>query len=367
MTMTPTPQPVSFPFQGRVRLLFASIPMLLIFVAMSVSGCSSDAQSKDADAPEETTTAVPVETASVDVGEAAAFFSGTASLEAEEEATVVARVGGVVEEILVEEGTSVRAGQALARLDDERLRLEVERATVEFAKRERIYERTQTMHEKQLVSAEQFEQIKSDYETQKVARDLAQMQLEYATVRAPISGVVSTRHIKTGNMIRENDPAFRVTDFDPLRAVLHVPERELNTLREGQAATLRFDALPGEVFTGRVTLISPTVDPETGTFRAIVEVRNPSRQVKPGMFGRVQIRYDQRDNALLIPKQAVLEEDDASAVFVVQDSIAVRRAVITGYASDDQLEILEGVTEGERVVVTGQATLRDSAKVEVIN
>jgi len=301
------------------------------------------------------------------VGEAAAFYSGTAALEAEEEATVVARVGGVVEEILVEEGAAVRAGQALARLDDERLRLERERAEVELAKLERVYERTQTMHAKQLVSAERFEQIRSDYETQQVARDLAQMQLEYATVRAPIGGVVSARHIKTGNMIRENDPAFRVTDFDPLRAVMHVPERELNKLREGQTATLRFDALPGEVFTGRVTLISPTVDPETGTFRAIVEVRDPSRQVKPGLFGRVRIQYDQRDNALLIPKQAVLEEDNESAVFVVQDSLAVRRTVTTGYANGDQIEILDGVAEGEQVVTTGQATLQDSARVEVIN
>jgi membrane fusion protein (multidrug efflux system) len=341
--------------------------MLLLVLAVGLSGCSSDAQSKDADAPEETEPAVPVEAAMVTVGEASAFFSGTASLEAEEEATVVARVGGVVEQILVEEGTPVQAGQALAQLDDERLRLEVDRANVELAKRERVYERTQKMYEKQLVSAEQFEQIKSDYETQKVARDLAQMQLEYTTVRAPISGVVSTRHIKTGNMIRENDPAFRVTDFDPLRAVMHVPERELNKLREGQAATLRFDALPGEVFSGRVKLISPTVDPETGTFRAIVEVRDPSRQVKPGMFGRVNIQYDQHSDALLIPKQAVLEEDDESAVFVVQDSIAVRRTVSTGYTSSDQIEILDGVAEGERIVITGQATLQDSAKVEVIN
>ena len=235
-------------------------PTLLLILALTQVGCGSDAQSKNADAPEETTSAIPVEAAAVEVGEAAAFFTGTASLEAEGEATVVARVGGVVEEVLVEEGMYVEAGQPLAQLDDERLRLELNRAEVELAKRERVFERTQTIYEKQLVSTEEFERIRSEYETQKVARDLAKMQVEYATVRAPISGVVSARHIKAGNMIRENDPAFRVTDFDPLRAVMHVPERELNKLREGQTATLRFDALPGEVFTGHVKLISPTVD-----------------------------------------------------------------------------------------------------------
>ncbi len=345
----------------------ALIPALLIALALVQIGCGTEAQSKDTESDEENATAVPVEAAAVTRGTASAYFTGTASLEAEGEATVVARTGGVVETLMAEEGQFVKKGQPLAQLDDERLRLELERAEVELAKIERVYERNKKVYEKQLISTEEFDRVKSDYETQKVARDLAKMQLEYTTLRAPISGVVSARHIKVGNMIGQNEPAFRVTDFDPLRAVIHVPERELNKLREGQTATLRFDALPDEIFSGRVTLISPTVDPETGTFRAIVEVRDPSRQVKPGMFGRVRIQHDQRENTLLIPKQAVLEEDDESAVFVVQDSIAVRRAVITGYASDDQLEILEGVSEGERIVVTGQATLQDSAKVEIIN
>lgn len=342
-------------------------PTLLLLFALVQFGCGGDAQSKDADAPEETTPAVPVEAAAVEVGEAAAFFSGTAALEAEDEATVVARVGGVVEAVLVEEGTYVEAGQPLARLDDERLRLELSRAEVELAKQERVFERTQKMYDKQLVSAEEFERIRSEYETQKVARDLAAMQVAYATIRAPIGGVVSTRHIKAGNMIRENDPAFRITDFDPLRAVMHVPERELNKLREGQTATLHFDALPGETVTGRVKLISPTVDPETGTFRTIVEVRDPAHRVKPGMFARVRVQYDQRADALLVPKQAVLEEDDEAAVFVVQDSMAVRRVVTTGYANGDRIEIVDGIQAGERVVVTGQSTLQDSARVEIIN
>lgn len=365
--MTAPDQPMLHSFLSCPRLLSVLLPVGLLAIAVTLSSCGSDAQSKDADTPEETAPAVPVEAASVEVGAAAAFFSGTASLEAEDEATVVARVGGVVEQILVEEGTYVEAGQALAQLDDDRLRLELTRAEAELNKLERVYERNKQVYEKQLISTEEFERIKSDYEMQRAARDLAQMQLAYATVRAPISGVVSARHIKTGNMIRENDPAFRITDFDPLRAVMHVPERELNTLHEGQTATLHFDALPGAVFTGRVKLISPTVDPETGTFRAIVEVRDPSRQVKPGMFGRVQIQYDQRENALLIPKQAVLEEDDESVVFVVQDSLALRRTVTTGYTSDDRIEVLDGVAEGEWVVITGQATLQDSARLEVIN
>jgi membrane fusion protein (multidrug efflux system) len=222
------------------------------------------------------------------------------------------------------------------------------------------------MYDKQLVSRETFEQAKSEYEAQTVATDLARLEWTYATIRAPIAGWVSLRHVKTGNMIRANDPAFEITNLDPLRAVLHVPERELAKLSVGQPATLQFDALPGQSFAGRVALIGPVVDPSTGTFRVTVEVRDQSRTIKPGMFGRVHVQYDQREASLLVPKAALVEEDDVVTVFVVPDTLALQRTVTTGYSDGDRVEILEGVTEGDRVVLSGQTALRDSARVEVI-
>jgi membrane fusion protein (multidrug efflux system) len=177
---------------------------------------------------------------------------------------------------------------------------------------------------------------------------------------------VSRRHVKAGNMVRTNDPAFEVTNLDPLRAVLHVPERELAKLDVGQPATIQFDALPGQTFTGRVALISPVVDASTGTFRVTVEVRDKSRTIKPGMFGRVHIQYDQHEDAILIPKTALIEEDDAVRVFVVSDSLALQRTVKTGYSARERVEILEGLSDGEHVVLSGQTALRDSARVEVV-
>ena len=329
------------------------------------SGCSGEAQSKE---PEDAApAATPVEVATVETGTASAFFAGTASLQAEKEATVVARVGGVVEELHVEEGQVVQKGQALAQLDDDRLRLEVERAEVTLNKLKRVYERMERLRDQELVSAEEFEQARTEYEAQQVARDLAKLEMEHAAVRAPIGGTIAERHVKAGNMVRANDAAFTIVDFNPLWAIMHVPERELDKLRVGQPATLRLDAMPDASFDGTVTLISPVVDPETGTFRVVVEVRDPSRTAKPGMFGRVRVQYDQREGALLIPKAAVVEEDDASSVFVIRDTVAQRRAVTTGYTSGTQVEILDGLTEGEQVVVSGQTALRDSTVVEIVD
>ena len=191
--------------------------------------------------------------------------------------------------------------------------------------------------------------------------------MTYTTVRAPFSGIVSERLIKKGNMVATHAPTFRLTDFDPLLAVMHVPERELNKLRKGQRAELRLDALYGEVFTGAIKRISPIVDPTTGTFKVTIEVRNRSRQLKPGMFGRIRIVYDTRTDVLLVPKEAILAEDDESAVYVVRDSIAYRQVVETGYSNDEHMEIISGIDAGDIIITTGQNSLRDSSKVEVIN
>ncbi|MFB3131003.1 MAG: biotin/lipoyl-binding protein, partial [Rhodothermales bacterium] len=140
--------------------------LTLIAFSLSNTSCSSDAQSKSPEEEEERP-AVPVEAATVETGEIAAFYTGTASLEAEEEALVVAKTGGVAIEILAEEGQYVEEGQALVKLDDERLTLELSRAEAALSKLHRDYERNDELFQKNLISAVEYERVKSDYETQK--------------------------------------------------------------------------------------------------------------------------------------------------------------------------------------------------------
>lgn len=335
----------------------------LLALSFLVVGCGSPAQSSPED---EAPTALPVEVAAVERGSALASLTGTTTLDAEAEATVVARTDGVVTQVLVEEGQYVRAGQPLVQLDDERLALEVRRAEATLRELEGTFERTRVMYEKQLVSREAFDQARASYENQQVTTDLARLALAHATVRAPIAGWVSARHVKDGNMVRVHDPVFDLTNLDPLRAELHVPERELAKLERGLPATLHFDALPGQTFEGRVALISPVVDATSGTVRVTVEVRDPSRTIKPGMFARVHVQYDRHEDALLVPRRAVVEEDDVLSVYVVVDSLAVRRPIATGYSNGDRVEVTEGLSEGDRVVLSGQTALRDSALVAIV-
>ena len=341
------------------------IGMLAILSATAINlGCGKDSQSKPKDKKD--VAAIPVEVALVGTGNIAAYFSGTATLEAEGDASVVAKVGGVVKQIMVEEGGYVKAGQILAKLDDEKLTVQLAQAEANLNKLENDFRRNEELFNKKLVSAEVYQRAKFEYDSQKAAFDMTKLDHDYASIRAPISGVVAQRMIKVGNMVLPNTPTFRITDFDPLLAVLHVPEREMSKLRVGQPASLTVDAIANADFTGRIARVSPVVDPTTGTIKVTVEVRDPSRQLKAGMFGRVNVVHDVHTNTLLVPKGAVIAEDAESVVFVVQDSVAYRKLVKTGYINGANIEVLEGLNAGEKIVTTGQGSLKDSSKVEIV-
>lgn len=340
-----------------------AVALLLLF-GLSFVGCGSNGDSTAENGKEEK--AIPVEVTNVQLGSVEAFFSGTSTLEVEDEAEVVAKVSGVVKQIMVEEGQTVKVGQVLARLDDEKLAVLVAQAEANFRKLENNYQRNQELFDRKLISAELFQAAKFEFESQKAAFDLVKLDLEYASIRAPITGVIAERHIKVGNMVLNNAVTFKITGFDPLRAVLYVPEREVAKLAVGQSSILNIDALEGELYRGSIERISPVVDPMTGTVKVTVSVRNPGKKLKPGMFVRVSISYDIHENALLVPKDAILAEDTESAVFVVQDSTAYRRIVTTGYSNETQLEVTSGLELGETIVTTGQGSLKDSAKVEIL-
>jgi membrane fusion protein (multidrug efflux system) len=343
-----------------LRRAALALPFLLLAACSQKPGGDSD----DAKKPEET--AIPVEVAKVGRHAMVASYSGTAALEAEREAQVVAKTSGVLQRLLVEEGDKVKEGQVLAQLDPERPRLEVARAEANLRRLENEFRRSRELFSAKLVSSEAHDRIRFDLETQRAAHDLARLDLSYTQIVAPIDGVISARLVKEGNFIQLQAPMFRIDDFDPLLAVLNVPERELRTLRPGLAVAMSVDALVGRTFEGVVARISPVVDAGTGTFRVTCEFRDATGALKSGMFGRISVVYDQRADVLAVPREAVLDDGDAPAVFVVRDGKAVRQVVGTGTRSAGLVELLDGVAEGESVVTVGASTLRDGAKVQVL-
>lgn len=348
---------------SRARATAIAAAAACLFVLAGCSKGEGDAQA--ADAEKKQADAVPVEVASAQRRAVAASYTGTAPLEARAESMVVAKTSGVALSVAVEVGDQVRAGQVLVRLDGAHAALQAAQAAAQMRKLESNYARSRQLAEQQLVSANDNEQLRFDVENARAANRLANLELSWTTVTAPISGVVAERMIKPGNFVQANTPIFRIVDDARLEAELNVPERELATLEAGLPVTLSVDALPGRTFEGTIDRVSPVVDAESGTFRVIAAFVGKG-DLKPGMFGRISIDYDQRADALTVPRAALLEDDAEPAVFVVDDGKAERVPIELGYLDGEWAEVRGGLEEGAQVVTAGKATLRDGSAVQVI-
>ncbi|HYG05960.1 MAG TPA: efflux RND transporter periplasmic adaptor subunit [Stenotrophomonas sp.] len=344
---------------------------LLFSTSLLLAGCksgdaSNEQAAEDGDKKEEKAAdAVPVEVAKAARRPVAASYTGTSALEPRAEAQVVAKTSGVALQVLVEEGQKVRAGQPLVRLDPDRARLAVAQSEAAMRKLENSYQRATRLVSQQLVSAAEVDQLKYDLENARAQYRMAALELSYTTVVAPISGVIASRSIKDGNFVQINTPIFRIVDDSRLEATLNVPERELATLKAGQPVSLIADALPGKQFTGVVDRVAPVVDSGSGTFRVICAFSDAASTLQPGMFGRIRIDYDQRADALVVPRLALLEDGDP-AVFRVRQGKVSRVPVKLGYAEGQWVEIRDGLKEGDQVVTAGKVALRDGTQVQVI-
>ncbi|MFN3842571.1 MAG: efflux RND transporter periplasmic adaptor subunit [Rehaibacterium terrae] len=356
------------PFRATVRVLSLAITMSVLAAcggqgAPAAQAARTTAQGQGAAARVDT---VPVEVARASRRAISATYSGTATLDAPAEAQVVTKTTGIILRLMAEEGDTVQAGQVLARLDPDRKELALAQSQAQLRKLESEFKRSQELFARQLVSADAYEKLRSELEVQRAAVDIMRLELSYTNVVAPISGVVAQRMVKEGNLVQTNAPLFRIVDTSRLEAVLNVPERELATMKPGLPVKMHVDAVPGMVFEGKVDRVAPVVDSGSGTFRVVATFPG-AELLRPGMFGRVEVVYDQREDVLVVPRDALVEDDGVTAVFAVRDGKAVRTPVQLGYVNGSFAEVRAGIDEGDEVVTVGKVTLRDGASVEVVN
>ncbi|MGH8042159.1 MAG: efflux RND transporter periplasmic adaptor subunit [Rudaea sp.] len=365
----------------------------LVFIAAScaLSACNSDGAAAQTKAPQ--VDAVPVEVALAAHAPISASYSGTAALVADHEAQVTAKVSGVLKKLYVEEGMTVKAGQLLAELDDADAMAKAKQAEAQMHKAEATFAHAQAAIPKHLIPEYEYEQDKFDLAAQRAAYEAAKIQLSYTRIVAPVDGVIAERSIKLGNLVQVNQNLFRIVGMNPLQAVLNVPERQLGILKAGQTVQLEADALPGKRFTGAILRIAPVVDPASGTFRVTCQFHDASDVLRPGMFARIDIVYDQRRDALVVPRSALVEEDGETSVFVVDKAppvapaknastktgtkapaatpgnglVAHRQPVKIGYSDGDKIEILSGLGAGARVITVGRNAVRDGTAVLVLD
>lgn len=347
-----------------------SIFLVMSFVLIGCRGDQADRNNTDgrgmsAGMDSKNSAAIPVQVAAAKRGDISMFLMQTTTIEAERQVDVLAKVSGQVVKPPAEEGVRVKKGALLVQLDEAELQITFMQTKVGMETDKTMLERAKNMLEKNLISEENYETARLQYESSKAAHEAARLQLEYTSVRSPIDGVITARNVELGQRVNVNQSLFQIADFNPLRAKIYVPEKDMGRIFEGQTAKITVEAQPGLEFSGVVKMISPVVDPASGTSKVTIDIEDDRGRLKPGMFGSVFITTETHKNALIIPKKAMILESDMDQVYVYQDGNAHKVNLKLGFTSGENVEVLSGLREGELVVTVGQDGLREGLPIRI--
>ena len=311
--------------------------------------------------------AIPVEVTTINKGTISAYILLSTNLETEKMTNIYSRIQGVVEKIYAQEGDRVGKNQVLLQLEGEEHRLAEERAHLNYLQSESEFNRLKTMFEEDLLSKEEFEKARYTTEGLKVDWDQAKLNFSYTKIKSPISGIVGDRSVKIGDRIQPTQQLYTVINTDEMIAVVYTPEKELGNVRKGQTAYISSENIVDKRFTGWIKRVSPVVDPQSGTFKVTIGVKNLENQLRSGMFVNAHIVIDTHEDVVLIPKTAIVYENEMMNIFVVRDSIAHKVALDVGFQDHEKVESLSKIEEGDKVIVVGQAGLKDQTKVKIVS
>ncbi len=365
-----TNQPTAATSRASWTPLVLSLLLFLPFAA----GCAFD--SGVAGEPPTADTASPVDDDAIPVA-ALPMFRGriesvlrfSTNLEAENRVDVLSETERHVTDLLVEEGDSVRAGQTLLLLEDEAQRTALRRVESQLARSRLEYERQKRLFEQDLISEQAYNQARYDTEQLELALEDSERELSYATVTAPISGIVTERLVNLGDHVETHAKLFEIVDFDSIVARVFVPERQLTGLFVGQPARVLAQSLDGS-HQARVERISPEVDPRSGTVKVTLDI--PGDQgLLPGMYVEVDLVAAVEEDALLAPKRALVYDQEQVFVFRVTEGAegprAERLLVHILIESEDVVQLAGDLAEGQRLIVAGQAGLKDGARIRLLD
>jgi len=294
---------------------------------------------------------------------------------------VFARLPAYVRQIVREEGDYVRENEVLAVLDDteikisyEQTRIALDQAKISLDEAQKNYERSRTLMERDLISEQefqaqeaQFKQREFDHSTRQENLKNLEIQLGWTRIRAPSKGYITERLVEVGGRVNANQQVFTIEDFKPLHIRVYVPTSDAVQLKTGLAAEVSAgEILPGTAFKGDVKLINPRIDTQTGTVKVTVEVFDDTMRLKPGMFVEVRISIGDKTDVLAIPRRALLFRQNKIYAFVVDGNRAAQREIQIGLMEEDEVEVTNGLVEGDVIVTVGVDGLKDGQAIEVI-
>jgi membrane fusion protein (multidrug efflux system) len=309
---------------------------------------------------------IPVELCRVEGRGISSYYRAASVIEADRLVELVSRTQGRVGKVNVEEGDWVEEGAILAELENDRERIQLRKAELTLADKKRQRDRSKEMLAEELISQQEFDDMESAWYMAQAERDLTAINLEYTRVRASFAGRITERMVVPGQQMAAASPVFTLGDFSPLRVRVHLPEAIARKVDAGQRVLISPESadVPLEAVVER---ISPVVDPATSTIRLTLLLDETDGVALVGGFVKVRITTDQHQDALAIPKIALVEDGALRSVFVAEADTVRKVEIETGLYDESHVEILEGLFEGDFVVTMGQGGLRTGSVIDPLN
>lgn len=298
----------------------------------------------------------------------------------EDEVTVGCEVDGIVRKLLVDEGSPVKQGDLLLEIDDEKLRLEVEESEAmlregraRFEHSQATLKRMSSLFEQGVIGQQELDDARNQELMNRAAVENTQAKLSRfkkelgdTRVFAPMDGVVSERLVSAGEYVKIGASLVKIVDANPLKLAFTLPEKDAGEIRTGQKVHVTTRVHAGEVFEGEVYFINPKVEPETRTIEVKARVDNSDFKLRPGYFVNVQVLLG-RQKSLVLPESAVLVREGRVVVMAVVDGIIAYKRVAPGVRFEGKVEILEGITPEDSIVVSGRSEIAEGTRVTIVS
>ena len=333
-----------------------------MFVAVAVimtAGCGNTS-SKKTETVEVTVADPTVSVAQVFVREVPQEAIYTSTVQAYVKNNIAPQMAGRITKINVEIGDFVKEGQVLAEIDKAQLL----QAQLQLQNQEVELQRLKSLYEEGGLSQSDYDAIQMQYN---VLKTQVENLIENTTLRSPINGVVTARNYDVGDMYAMSMPIFTVEQIVPVKLLVGVSETDYSKVKKGDSVVVTADAIPGKTFYGKVNRIYPTVDPATRTFTVEVKIDNNYKTLRPGMFVRATVNFGTNTN-VVIPDVAVVKQQGSGERFVYvlnEDNTVTYKKVVLGRRMGAEYEVLEGLQDGDKIVIGGQIRLKDGVKVIV--
>jgi membrane fusion protein (multidrug efflux system) len=311
--------------------------------------------------------AVAVEAAKVVATPLSEQVTAIGTLLSDEAVTVSSEIPGRLKEIHFQEGQPVVKGAPLFTLDDSVYRAHLADAEAKLKLAEQTHQRASQLFKNKYATAQAVDEATSSLAVNTATVELARVQLDKARIVAPFSGIVGLRHVSAGEYITSGQALVNLEAIDPVKADFRVPERFLPAIRVGQTIRIKVDAYPEDVFEGKVYAIDPRLDVAGRSLLVRALVPNKDRRLRPGLFARVTVLLQLKEDALSVPEQAIVPQGDAQYVFKIVNGKVMLTKVVTGTRREGRVEIVDGLSVGDEVVTAGQLKIRDGSAVSIVN